>query len=376
MVKFHKKAILFVLSLAVVLSCCTFPAYASKENFGKEKPKLEFVYNEYSNNEIQKEVADGNNLQPGYYSVSVLLKGIDSISQFQFSAELDTTYASIGSFVENAWSEKSPKQIADLTDSYPNGFDVALVSLYSNRIECGFLSSNRESYTTVDSNGVKVLQFFINVKVPCDAEKIFAVEKSPNLTFLQTDYTLGKFDCYCLDVNASDAVAGAVLYPMSCDFSPELVKTFSVTAKVTVMSSTLGESNGVPVRNAKITLDNGLYAYTDATGKFTLKNVPQGKYTAEITYDYGITRNVIVEVTNSDINYENDIPICACDFDKNNVISILDLQIMNNVIVNKNNYEEFRYCDLDGNNIISILDLVIANKFVISLFNYKDLVIS
>ena len=376
MVKFHKKAILFVLSLAVVLSCCTFPAYASKENFGKEKPKLEFVYNEYSNNEIQKEVADGNNLQPGYYSVSVLLKGIDSISQFQLSAELDTTYASIGSFVENAWSEKSPKQIADLTDSYPNGFDVALVSLYSNRIECGFLSSNRESYTTVDSNGVKVLQFFINVKVPCDAEKIFAVEKSPNLTFLQTDYTLGKFDCYCLDVNASDAVAGAVLYPMSCDFSPELVKTFSVTAKVTVMSSTLGESNGVPVRNAKITLDNGLYAYTDATGKFTLKNVPQGKYTAEITYDYGITRNVIVEVTNSDINYENDIPICACDFDKNNVISILDLQIMNNVIVNKNNYEEFRYCDLDGNNIISILDLVIANKFVISLFNYKDLVIS
>lgn len=374
MVKFHKKAILFVLSLAVVLSCCTFPAYASKENFGKEKPKLEFVYNEYSNNEIQKEVADGNNLQPGYYSVSVLLKGIDSISQFQFSAELDTTYASIGSFVENAWSEKSPKQIADLTDSYPNGFDVALVSLYSNRIECGFLSSNRESYTTVDSNSVKVLQFFINVKVPCDAEKIFAVEKSPNLTFLQTDYTLGKFDCYCLDVNASDAVAGAVLYPMLCDVSPNPTKTFSVTAKVTVMSSLSGDTNGVPVKNAKITLDNGLYAYTDATGKFTLKNVPQGKHTAEITYDYGITRNVIVEVTNSDINYAKDIPICACDFDKNKVISSMDLSIVNTAILSSD-FENYTYCDLDGNNIVSSSDFLIVNVFAQSQLVYSDILI-
>lgn len=374
MVKFHKKAILFVLSLAVVLSCCTFPAYASKENFGKEKPKLEFVYNEYSNNEIQKEVADGNNLQPGYYSVSVLLKGIDSISQFQFSAGLDTTYASIGSFVENAWSEKSPKQIADLTDSYPNGFDVALVSLFSNSIECGFLSSNRESYTTVDSNGVKVLQFFINVKVPCDAEKIFAVEKSPNLTFLQTDYTLGKFDCYCLDVNASDAVAGAVLYPMLCDVSPNPTKTFSVTAKVTVMSSLSGDTNGVPVKNAKITLDNGLYAYTDATGKFTLKNVPQGKHTAEITYDYGITRNVIVEVTNSDINYANDIPICTCDFDKNSFISSSDISIVNDAIIS-GSYNDYSFCDLDNNGVISSSDSEIVNQFTINEFIYLDLII-
>lgn len=374
MVKFHKKAILFVLSLAVVLSCCTFPAYASKDNFGKEKPKLEFVYNEYSNNEVQKEVADGNNLQPGYYSVSVLLKGIDSISQFQFSAELDTTYASIGSFVENAWSEKSPKQIADLTDSYPNGFDVALVSLYSNRIECGFLSSNRESYTTVDSNGVKVLQFFINVKVPCDAEKIFAVEKSPNLTFLQTDYTLGKFDCYCLDVNASDAVAGAVLYPMLCDVSPNPTKTFSVTAKVTVMSSTLGDSNGVPIKNAKITLDNGLYAYTDATGKFTLNNVLQGRYSAQITYEYGITRKVIIEVNDTDINYSMDIPICACDFDKNSVVSSSDLPIIYKAIISSE-IEKYSYCDLDGNNFLSSADSSIVNKFSVNKFVYTDIII-
>lgn len=375
MVKFHKKIALIVLSLMVALSCCTFSAYASKETFGKENPRIEFIYNAYSGNEIQSVVADGNNLKPGYYSVSVRLNGIDSISQFQFSAELDTTYASIGSFVENSWSEKSPKQIADLTDSYPNGFDVALVSLYSNRIECGFLSSNRESYTTVDSNGVKVLQFFINVKVPCDAEKIFAVEKSPNLTFLQTDYTLGKFDCYCLDVNASDAMAGAVLYPMSCDFSPELVKTFSVTAKVTVMSSTSGNSNGVPVKNAKITLDNGLYAYTDATGKFTLKNVPQGKHTAEITCDYGITRNVIIEVANSDINYAKDIPICACDFDENKVVSSTDLQIANKALSLNNGYEKYYYCDLDGNNHISSLDLNIVNDFTRNTFNYEELII-
>ena len=175
MVKFYKKVALVVLSLAVVLTCCTFPAYASKENFGKEKPKIEFVYNEYNGNEIKSEVADGNNLHPGYYAVSVMLSGVDSISQLQLSAELDTTYASIGSFVDNVWSEKSPKQIADLTNSYPDGFDVALVSLFSNSIECGFLSSNRESYTTVDSKSVKVLQFFINVKTACDAEKIFSV---------------------------------------------------------------------------------------------------------------------------------------------------------------------------------------------------------
>ena len=374
MVKFHKKIALVVLSLTVALSCCTFPAYASKDSFGKENPRIEFVYNAYSENEIQSVVADGNNLKPGYYSVSVMLNGIESISQFQFSAELDTTYASIGSFVENAWNEKSPKQIADLTDSYPNGFDVALVSLYSNRIECGFLSSNRESYTTVDSNGVKVLQFFINVKVPCDAEKIFMVEKSPNLTFLQTDYTLGKFDCYCLDVNASDAVAGSVLYPMSCDLSPELVKTFSVSAKVTVMSSTSGDSNEVPVKNAKITLSNGLYAYTDTTGKFTLKNVPRGKYTAEITYDYGITRNVIIEVANSDINYANDIPICACDFDKNRFMSSSDIAIVNDAIISEL-YDEYSFCDLDNNGVISSSDSEIVNQFTINDFIYSDLFI-
>ncbi len=375
MVKFYKKVALVVLSLAVVLTCCTFPAYASKENFGKEKPKIEFVYNEYNGNEIKSEVADGNNLHPGYYAVSVMLSGVDSISQLQLSAELDTTYASIGSFVDNVWSEKSPKQIADLTNSYPDGFDVALVSLFSNSIECGFLSSNRESYTTVDSKSVKVLQFFINVKTACDAEKIFSVEKSPNLTFLQTDYALGDFDCYCLDVNASDAIEGAVLYPMECDVSPELTKTFNVTARVTVMSSTSGESNGVPVNNAKITLENGLYAFTDATGKFTLNNVPQGKYTAEITYDYGITRNVIVEVTNSDINYESDVPICACDFDRNSVISSSDLQIANNALSLNNSYDKYYYCDLDGNNHISSLDLNIVNDFAKNIFNYDDLVI-
>ena len=158
-------------------------------------------------------------------------------------------------------------------------------------------------------------------------------------------------------------------------FVEEAPTGFSVSAVVTVMSDSTGATNNTPVKNAKITLNNGISAVTGDDGRFTLENVPAGDYTATITYDYGITRNVNVTVTDHNVDFKDAVALIACDFDKNGVISSLDSTIVNNASVAQDGLTKYPYCDLDGNNMISSLDSIIANTFAVADVQYKPITI-
>lgn len=159
-------------------------------------------------------------------------------------------------------------------------------------------------------------------------------------------------------------------------FVEEAPTGFSVSAVVTVMADTTGATNNVPIKNAKITLNNGLSAVTGADGRFTLQNVPAGNYTATITYEYGITRNVNVTVTDHNVDFKEPVALVACDFDKNGMISSADSAVVDLAIVSDNAIENYPYCDLDGNNLISSADSAVVNMFTMDSVQYKPLTIA
>ncbi len=159
-------------------------------------------------------------------------------------------------------------------------------------------------------------------------------------------------------------------------FVEEAPTGFSVSAVVTVMSKATGETNNSPIKDVKITLNNGLSAVTDANGRFTLENVPAGNYTATITYDYGITRNVNVTVTDHNVDFKEPIALVACDFDKNGVISSVDSATVNKAINTPDGFLKYQYCDLDGNKVISSTDSIIVNVFAQQTFQYGTITIA
>lgn len=158
-------------------------------------------------------------------------------------------------------------------------------------------------------------------------------------------------------------------------FVEEAPTGFSVSAVVTVMSDSTGATNNTPIKNAKITLNNGISAVTGADGRFTLQNVPAGNYTATITYDYGITRNVNVTVTDHNVDFKDAVALIACDFDKNGVISSSDTTIISKASISLDGITQYPYCDLDGNKMISSSDSVIVNVLSINNVEYKPITI-
>lgn len=158
-------------------------------------------------------------------------------------------------------------------------------------------------------------------------------------------------------------------------FVEEAPTGFSVSAVVTVMSDSTGATNNTPIKNAKITLNNGISAVTGADGRFTLQNVPAGNYTATITYDYGITRNVNVTVTDHNVDFKEPVALVSCDFDKNGLISSADSAVVDLAIVSDNAIVNYPYCDLDGNNLISSADSAVVNMFTMDSVQYKPITI-
>ncbi len=183
-------------------------------------------------------------------------------------------------------------------------------------------------------------------------------------------YTIQVSDVY--NVRKALMIAENKLTP----FVEETPTGFSVSAVVTVMTDSTGATNNVPVKNAKITLDNGLSAVTGEDGRFTIENVPSGNYTATITYEYGITRNVNVTVTDHDVDFKEAVALVACDFDKNGVISSVDLSTVNNAINTADGLIKYPYCDLDGNKVISSADSLIVNVFAQQSFQYDTITIA
>lgn len=158
-------------------------------------------------------------------------------------------------------------------------------------------------------------------------------------------------------------------------FVEEAPTGFSVSAVVTVMSDSTGATNNTPVKNAKITLNNGISAVTGDDGRFTLENVPAGDYTATITYEYGITRNVNVTVTDHNVDFKEPVALVSCDFDKNGLISSADSAVVDLAIVSDNAIVNYPYCDLDGNNLISSADSAVVNMFTMDSVQYKPITI-
>ena len=107
-----------------------------------------------------------------------------------------------------------------------------------------------------------------------------------------------------------------------------------------------------------------------------LQNVPAGNYTATITYEYGITRNVNVTVTDHNVDFKEPVALVACDFDKNGMISSADSAVVDLAIVSDNAIENYPYCDLDGNNLISSADSAVVNMFTMDSVQYKPLTIA
>lgn len=140
----------------------------------------------------------------------------------------------------------------------------------------------------------------------------------------------------------------------------------NVTASLVVATNNKGDTNNIGVSGEyTIVLKDAegqevastVFNSTLENNTFTISNVPNGTYTATITSLYSMERSdITVTVNGSDVTGPA-IPIIACNFDGNTVISPLDAVP---IYAAKALTDENAYLNLDGNSVISPLDAAIV----------------
>ena len=133
---------------------------------------------------------------------------------------------------------------------------------------------------------------------------------------------------------------------------------YDITAKVVVMEDQdNSHSHNYGVANVKIKINNETVATTNDSGSFTVTDLEPGTYELTLDYEYGYDRTVTVTVAGSDINYEGNIPLITCNFQKDNLINLKDTIKFYEAMNNK----DF-VADINKDGDINVYDLKIMNK--------------
>lgn len=150
--------------------------------------------------------------------------------------------------------------------------------------------------------------------------------------------------------------------------APEPVSGHSVSAYIGAMTTPTDTEGKHAVTGAVVSIDvNGtaVSATTDDSGKFTLTDVPDGTYTATVTYKYGFTRTFTVVVNGADVESSTMIGIVACNWSNDGTINASDKAVYLKAVGAKAGTDSYDVgIDIDRNGTVNSSDKLIYLKFV------------
>lgn len=143
---------------------------------------------------------------------------------------------------------------------------------------------------------------------------------------------------------------------------------YTVTAYVGALTSPTDDYGKYAVTGAtvSITTEDGtvISATTDENGMFVLENVPNGTYTATITYPYGFERTFTIKVNGADVSSTTKVGIVACNWDGNTVINVADKAKY--IAASNTSSSDAAYVpsiDIDKNGSINVADKLVYTAF-------------
>lgn len=348
-----------VLSLTLTLTLGQsglFLAKAAETELGTQAPAITASYTDSEGNPC-----DGNALSAGNYTMALSVSDLASISELEFTASYDSDILSFSLLGSTMLSDTLP-QLDGIGPLVTGGSFIF-----------GLMSEN-EDKTLLPDNGAQLISIGLTVtsENPVDMNEALVVNADPLFTFIEVDFgdahqteTGWVYDCYAL---SSPSGFSGTVYPMTCDLSPDITQYYNVSAYIGALASPEDEYGSYATTGATVTVSTekgDISAVTDENGRFTLENVPNGEYTATVTYKYGFSREFTVIVNGADIDSKTMVGIVACDFNASGTITVADFNIYNqavNTVSDDVNYD--LGIDLNRSDTITVADYNIYSNFI------------
>lgn len=342
----------FSVFLILIYSLTAFPisAFAELSDDRNESP---YLYAEYFAEDGKR--ADGNLLSSGNYKMQLVLKGVSSISEMEFTANYGSEV------VFNNFST-----IAD-NDTSVN----ALCRIENNNLILCVVSLN-DDYSEINSGGTVLFTADITVNSggAVDMNQVVPVSADPNFFFLETNYSdIDKstvpysYNCYGLGENSDYSFSGTVTV-MVCDLSPELPTAHSISAYIGALAKPTDSFGTYPVSGAVVTA-GGMTSVTDSNCQFVIEGLVPGTYEATVTYKYGFTRTFTIVVSDSDIKSDIMVGIVGCDLNKDNMITTADYALYSKSVGLTISDEKFDVgYDFNRDNMVTTADYALYSRFV------------
>lgn len=369
--KIFKKRICALFAVLAVLVSVSFgqftvSAETQQGELGSQQPAIVAVYTD-----DQGVTYDGNALAPGSYTMTLSVSDLYSIADIQFTASYDEAVLSFSLLGETLLSDTLPH-----TDGY-------VMSRTGGNFTF-FVTSTNSDMTVLPDNGADLISIGITVKgdAPVDMQNVISVNESPDFTYISVNYGDSQdttHNCYAL--SDPDTFSGTV-YPMTCDLSPDMTQYFTVSAYVGALASPGDVYGTYATTGAVVTVatESGeISATTDENGKFILENVPEGTYTATITYRYGFDRTFELIVDGSDIESDIMIGIIGCNWNQNSDITSADITVCNYSMSSTSQSDNYDVgLDINRSGDITAGDLAVAAMFLATTdsYQYADTVIT
>ena len=367
MQKFLKRFFACLTSLLVLTSFLALQAGADSSTLGTQSPAITAEY--FTDAGLTSQV-DGNALTSGesYYMV-LSVSDLASISQFQLTATYDADLLTFGTVT--------------VLPNGSTGFDAITPVAAGGRFVLGFVSTESEYTALADNTAVlAVAQITVasNLEADVDAADAITVNTNPNYTFIEVSYADIAYDqsgnrvYSCYGLATSEDFTGTVYTTMSVDFSPEVNFGYTVSAYVGYLeytTSTAGKlGNKEKLQNVVITIEvNGETVtadYDNSTGQFTFTGVPDGTYTASLTYAYGLPRTFTIVVNGADVVSDTVIGVINCNFNSDKYVNAKDLSAFKPLSGKRKGSAEYTanfFMDINGDDYINAKDLTIFKRF-------------
>lgn len=342
-------SVYFSVILILIVSLFSFPfsVSAETENNGP------YLYAEYFDTNGKR--ADGNVLSSGSYEMHIVLEGVSSISEMEFTAP----YGSEITFGEISTLADENVSVNAICKTQNNNLILCLVSL-------------NDDFTEINSAGTVLLtaNITVNTNDVVDMKLTVPVSADPNYFFIETNYgDIDKssvpysYNCYGLGDGSGYAFSGTVT-AMVCDLSPELPTAHSVSAYIGALASPTDSFGTYPVSGAVVTA-GGMTAVTDSNGQFVIDGLIPGTYEATVTYQYGFTRTFTIVVSDSDIQSDIMVGIVGCDLSEDKVVNNGDYTLYKKYVgVNNQSNRYILSYDFNADGVINNGDYAVYKKFI------------
>lgn len=218
----------------------------AQESLNSDGPEIKAVY--YDENGKK---ANGNELASGNYRMQLVLSGLSSVSEMEFTAALSDA-AVINS---SSWCCDLSAENADIASLCKVSAGSLIICIASLNEECSSISSDETVLFSADIT--------VSSPVPLDMESVITENESPDFTFAETNYgdvntSSVPYTYSCYGFAGGTAVSSAVLNvtEMKFDMSPVLPSVFSVKGRVAAMldPNSPENSNGAPLQPKTVKL--------------------------------------------------------------------------------------------------------------------------